>query len=114
MPSASPSLHETSNAFLRDGSHLRIKPRVVANDVEMLQIMAGHSAGLAFIPRPSMPPPLDVAADLQPVLPELVGCSRTFAIVVPSSMRLVPKIRVLVEMTERIMARPSGNTSPAD
>ncbi len=97
---------------LRDGSHLRVSPRVVANDVEMLRIMAGRGAGLALIPATSLPAPLEVATDLQPVLPDVLGCDRKLCVFVSSSMRTVPRIRVALELSVRLAARPSVDPRP--
>jgi len=80
----------------RQGTTLRVAPRMISPDIHMLRGCAAAGMGIAFLPDAGIPRS-DVHADgLVPVLPDEVGRERPLQVVVPSVLSEIPRIRAVL------------------
>lgn len=97
---------------LRDGSFLRVKPRVVSNEVMMLRAAAALGTGVVYAPD-SLARHLMAGPSLVRVLDDQVGHQQGIGLIVPSLMRAVPRIKAVWEVilgiaSQRILPTAGG------
>jgi len=80
----------------RQGTTLRVAPRMISPDIHMLRGCAAAGMGIAFLPDAGIPR-LDTRADgVVPVLPDEVGRERPLQVVVPTVLSEIPRIRAVL------------------
>lgn len=79
------------------GGTFPVNPSLVATDIHFLRQCAVSGLGIALIPDGGFEDPAEVAAQMVPVLPNVVGRERVFRMVVPKALADMPKIRAVLQ-----------------
>jgi DNA-binding transcriptional LysR family regulator len=80
----------------RQGTTLRVAPRMISPDIHMLRGCAAAGMGIAFLPDAGIPQSDTPADGLVPVLPDEVGRERPLQVVVPTVLSEIPRIRAVL------------------
>ncbi len=81
---------------LRDGSRVRVRGRLVSNNLRLLLDATLRGLGIALLPEPFVAEPLE-AGRLVAVLPEQLGATSKLALVYPDRRLLKPAVRAFVD-----------------
>jgi DNA-binding transcriptional LysR family regulator len=93
---------------LKDGGRVRVRGRLVANDLLLLRDAALRGLGIALLPAPFMAE-LVAAGELVQVLPTRVGAVSQIALVYPDRRLLKPAVRAFVD---HVVAQSGDIMSP--
>lgn len=92
---------------LRDGTRVRVQPRLAANEPSMLRRAAIDGLGIALLPGPFVLDDLH-AGRLVPVLPTDVGDHGRISLLYAAERRREPKIRAFVELALKELEAPNA------
>jgi DNA-binding transcriptional LysR family regulator len=90
-PEGDPTLWPT-----RQGASLRVAPRMISTDIDMLHRCTAAGMGIALLPNASIPESDNGTESLVAVLPNEVRRERTLRVVVPAALSEVPRIRAVL------------------
>ena len=80
----------------REGTILRVAPKMISPDIHMLRRAAVAGMGIAFLPDPGIPTAEDSNDRLVPVLPDLIGRERSLQADGPAVLSEIPRIRAVL------------------
>lgn len=84
------------------GEAFEVEPALVSADVHTIRQMVLQGLGIGLVPDAQLPDPGVAPGTIVPVLPALVGRSRSLHVAVPTALAGLPKLRALVRQIQAI------------
>lgn len=89
---------------LREGGSVTVEPHVSSSDAFMLRLIASAGRGIALLPYSELTRSISPGADLEPVLPDILGGETSVRVLLPEATSAMPRSRAAAELSREVAA----------